>query len=34
MYVLHAFQKKTQKTAGYEIVLGRQRFRAVQRRRQ
>ena len=31
IYVLHAFQKKTQKTAGYEIDLGRRLFRAVQR---
>jgi len=34
IYVLHAFQKKTQKTATHDIEIGRQRYRAVQRRRQ
>jgi phage-related protein len=34
IYVLHAFQKKTQKTAKHDIEIGRERYRAVQRRRQ
>jgi phage-related protein len=33
IYVLHAFQKKTQKTARRDIEIGRQRYRAVQNRR-
>ena len=31
---LHAFQKKTQKTARRDIEIGRQRYSAVQNRRQ
>jgi len=34
IYVLHAFQKKTQKTAKHDIEIGRQRYRTVQRQRQ
>ncbi len=34
IYVLHAFQKKTQKTAKREIEIGRQRYGTVQRHRQ
>ena len=34
IYVLHAFQKKTQKTAKRDIEIGRQRYRTVQRDRQ
>jgi phage-related protein len=30
VYVLHAFQKKTQKTARRDIEIGRQRYSAVQ----
>jgi phage-related protein len=33
IYVLHAFQKKTQKTARRDIEIGRQRYSAVQNRR-
>jgi phage-related protein len=33
IYVLHAFQKKTQKTAKRDIEIGRQRYSAVQNRR-
>jgi phage-related protein len=33
VYVLHAFQKKTQKTARRDIEIGRQRYRAVQSQR-
>ena len=33
VYVLHAFQKKTQKTARRDIEIGRQRYSAVQNRR-
>jgi phage-related protein len=33
IYVLHAFQKKTQKTAKHDIVFGRQRYRTAQNRR-
>lgn len=29
IYVLHAFQKKTQKTASLDIELARQRYRAL-----
>jgi phage-related protein len=29
IYVLHAFQKKTQKTAPLDIELARQRYRAL-----
>src|SRR5437870_9880482 len=31
VYVLHAFQKKTQKTPAQDLEIGRQRYRAVQR---
>jgi phage-related protein len=34
IYVLHAFQKKTQKTERRDIEIGRQRYRKVQRERQ
>ena len=34
IYVLHAFQKKTQKTAKHDIEIGRQRYRTAQHRRQ
>ena len=30
IYVLHAFQKKTQKTAKYDIEIGRKRYKTVQ----
>src|SRR3972149_5265051 len=33
IYVLHAFQKKTQKTAKHNIEIGRQRYRTAQRYR-
>ena len=33
VYVLHAFQKKTQKTAKHNIEIGRQRYRTAQRYR-
>jgi phage-related protein len=29
VYVLHAFQKKTQRTAAADLAVGRQRFRAL-----
>jgi phage-related protein len=31
VYVLHAFQKKTQKTSKHDIALGQQRYQAAQR---
>src|SRR5712692_5374965 len=31
VYVLHAFQKKTQKTTKHDIALGQQRYEAAQR---
>jgi phage-related protein len=34
VYVLHAFHKKTRKTARRELDIGRQRFRAVIEMRQ
>ena len=34
IYVLHAFQKKTQRTAKQDIEIGQQRYRIVQRRQQ
>ncbi len=34
VYVLHAFQKKTQKTAKQDIEIGQQRYRIVQRHQQ
>jgi phage-related protein len=33
IYVLHAFQKKTQKTTKHDIEIGRQRYRTAQHRR-
>jgi len=30
VYVLHAFQKKTQKTSKHDIALGQQRYEAAQ----
>ncbi|MEX0807053.1 MAG: type II toxin-antitoxin system RelE/ParE family toxin [Candidatus Binatia bacterium] len=33
IYVLHAFQKKTQKTAKHDIEIGRQRYSTAQNRR-
>ena len=34
IYVLHAFEKKTQKTAVRDLEIGRQRFRALGKLRQ
>lgn len=34
IYVLHAFQKKTQKTPALELELARSRYAAVRRQRQ
>jgi len=34
IYVLHAFQKKTQKTTARDLEIGRERFRALGRLRQ
>ena len=34
IYVLHAFRKKTQKTAKQDIEIGQQRYRIVQRHQQ
>jgi phage-related protein len=34
VYVLHAFQKKTQKTAKHDIEIGRQRYKTARHRRQ
>jgi phage-related protein len=34
VYVLHAFQKKTQKTAKHDIEIGRQRYGITQHHRQ
>ena len=31
IYVLHAFEKKTQKTSARDLRIGRQRFRAIQK---
>jgi phage-related protein len=31
VYVLHAFQKKTQKTGKHDLVLGQRRYEAAQR---
>jgi phage-related protein len=31
IYVLHAFQKKTQKTSAYDLRIGRERFRVIQK---
>jgi len=33
LYVLHAFQKKTQKTSKQDIAIGRQRFKTAQEAR-
>jgi len=33
VYVLYAFQKKTQKTTKHDIALGRQRYEEAQRSR-
>jgi phage-related protein len=33
VYVLHAFEKRSRKTDRHDIELGRQRFRALMRRR-
>ncbi|MCH8306672.1 MAG: type II toxin-antitoxin system RelE/ParE family toxin [Proteobacteria bacterium] len=32
IHVLHAFQKKTQKTAKSDVDIGRSKFRAMQRK--
>jgi phage-related protein len=34
IYVLHAFEKKTQKTAARDLEIGRDRFRALGKLRQ
>ncbi len=34
IYVLHAFEKKTRKTAARDLVIGRDRFRALGKLRQ
>ena len=34
IYVLHAFQKKTKKTAQHDIEIGRRRYRTLQQQRQ
>jgi phage-related protein len=34
IYVLHAFEKKTQKTAARDLEIGRDRFRALRKLRQ
>ena len=34
IYVLHAFEKKTQKTAPRDLAIGRERFRALGKVRQ
>ena len=34
VYVLHAFEKKTQKTAARDVAIGRDRFRAIGKLRQ
>lgn len=34
IYVLHAFQKKAQKTSGLDLALARARYAAVRRQRQ
>jgi phage-related protein len=31
IYVLHAFEKKTQKTSALDLRIGRDRFRAVRK---
>ena len=34
VYVLHAFEKKTQKTTAHDLEIGRERFRALGRLRE
>ena len=34
IYVLHAFEKKTQKTSAVDLDIGRQRFRSLDKVRQ
>jgi|SRR5688572_5042897 len=34
IYVLHAFEKKTQKTSAHDLRIGRERFRALGKLRQ
>jgi phage-related protein len=34
IYVLHAFEKKTQKTSSHDLEVGRERFRSVEKLRQ
>ena len=34
VYVLHAFQKKTQKTVKQDLEIGQQRYRIAQRHQQ
>jgi phage-related protein len=34
VYVLHAFEKKTQKTSAHDLRIGRERFRALGKLRQ
>ena len=34
IYVLHAFEKKTQKTSAHDVRIGRDRFRALGKLRQ
>jgi phage-related protein len=34
MYVLHAFEKKTRKTSGRDLEIGRNRFHALEKLRQ
>lgn len=34
VYVLHAFEKKTQKTSARDVAIGRERFRALGKARQ
>src|SRR5438034_5211523 len=34
VYVLHAFEKKTQKTSAHDLRIGRDRFRALRKLRQ
>jgi phage-related protein len=34
IYVLHAFEKKTQKTSAHDLRIGRDRFRALAKLRQ
>ncbi len=34
IYVLHAFEKKTRKTAARDLEIGRDRFRALEKLRQ